>query len=435
MGKAKPTDFLGPNEKKKQWIHDVVDWQKKNVAISGANGTAKTTISFKMAARLAWQRPGMFLITSGTTDQVGKLFEQKLKDMMKAMGLVKADSVKKIYRLQNGTEIHMKSRENYKTAEGVEYDYWFADEFHDHSQEAAEMFKKRARKSRSNSLIRLTGLSDDPEHWQYDFFDENDFLLHELSIEDHPSQEWIDYYKPELFKLYPEGPKRNRYVFGMRDSITGINLFNIKNEHKANLEYDPEEDLYFSWDFNVIYRAVTVSQLQGKDEEGNPILGVLNSFEMKEDTTYLDAQKLAERYTKHEGRVYLHGDATAKKRSNTSSDSAWQQVRSAFREQFASQLRYIVPNSNPSVKDTIQQLNWALTNNLVLFDRENASKAFRSVSATKADRYGEIDKSQDDSRDGANTHSADTVRYIANHIFEGKLPGASESGSFKIGGL
>lgn len=417
--------YVDEQAKQKKWICDITNWDLKRLAVIGANGTAKTTYSFRMFARLAWRRPGMFLITSGTTDQVGKLFDQKLKKIMKSMGLVKADSVKKIYELTNGTKIHMKSRENYKTAEGIEYDYWFADEFHDHSVEAAEMFKKRTRKSRQHSLFRITGLSDDPEHWQYDFFDENNIKLHELSIEDHPSQEWIAYYKPELEQLYPAGPKRDRYVYGMRKSITGINLFNISNHHRKTVDYDPEKDLYFNWDFNVIYRAVTAWQIIGKSEHGYPLLGCIDAYQMDEATTYEDAKKLARLWGPHQKRVFLHGDASGDNRTASTSDTMWQQVRKAFKDKFGKQLRYIVPRANPNVKDTIQVLNWALTNDLILFDTK-ASKAFRSVSAAKADRYGEIDKSNDDSPDGANTHEMDTVRYMAYHIFKKHLPGAGK---------
>lgn len=423
--------YVDQQAKKKKWVRDMTDWGLKRLAVIGANGTAKTTYSFRMFARLAWRRPGMFLITSGTTDQVGKLFDQKLRSIMNAMGLVKSDNVKKIYELANGTKIHMKSRENYKTAEGIEYDYWFADEFHDHSVESAEMFKKRTRKSRENSLFRITGLSDDPDHWQYDFFDRNNIKLHELSIHDHPSQDWIDYYKPELESLYPAGPKRDRYVYGMRKSITGINLFNIKNDHKQPVEYDPEKDLYFCWDFNVIYRAVTVWQIQGKNENGVPVLGCIASYQMNEATTYEDAQKLAAMWAKHKNRVFLHGDASGDNRTASTSETMWQQVQKAFKEQFSHQLRYIVPRSNPPVKDTIQCLNWALTNDLIFFD-PSAAKAFRSVSAVKADRYGEIDKKMDDSPDGANTHEADTVRYMSWHILHRHMPGAKSKKIHKI---
>jgi hypothetical protein len=46
----------------------------------------------------------------------------------------------------------------------------------------------------------------------------------------------------------------------------------------------------------------------------------------------------------------------------------WSAVKDIFSKAFGDRLRYRVPQQNPSVKDTVQCVNWALRNDLVRFD-------------------------------------------------------------------
>lgn len=440
MALAKPKFLTKPAEEK-QWVRDLTDYRKKRVAVIGANGSAKSTYSFRMFARLCWRRPGTFLITSGTSDQASKLYEQKLKAIISKMGLVKENNVKMIYEVQNGSKIHIKSRENYKTAEGPEYDYWFADEFQDHSLESAEMFLKRTRKSRENSIVRISGLPDDPDCWQYGFLEKNNFTLHEISLYDHPDQKWIEYYEGVLKELF-HGPKLKRYLKGERVSLTGLNLFAASQDHRDSVEYDPKQPLYLVWDFNVEYRAVTAWQQVGMVEvvvNGKkapvPMFNCVESFQLKNYTTVDDAEELCNYFRDQDNTIHLHGDASGENRTAQTSESMWVQIRRVFNEHFDN-VRFEVPRANPNVKDTIQITNWALTNYLLFFS-DKAKTAYRYLVAAKSDKYGELDKSQDHKEDGAKTHEVDTIRYFAHLVFEKHFPGHKRTkvGTTKLGGF
>ena len=88
-----------------------------------------------------------------------------------------------------------------------------------------------------------------------------------------------------------------------------------------------------------------------------------------------------------------------------------------------SNYRYIVPKSNPPVKDTIQCLNWALRAGLVLFNYSEKN-VYMSLQACKSDKYGEIDKSADyNANTSVRSHEVDTARYAVFQIYKHVYPG------------
>lgn len=427
--------ILTPAERNKPWIPSLFDYKDKRVAVIGANGSAKSTYSFKFLFSLCIHKPRTILVTSGTLTQAEKLLEQKLRPMLNMIGFRKKNESKKEYELVTGTIIHVRSRENFETVEGIEYDAWFADEFQDHSKESAEMFLKRTRKARHDSMTRIVGLPEAPDSWIYEFLEQNGFTLHEISLFDHPDPEWVEYYEGVLRQLF-HGNKLKRYLYGERVSVDGIGLFATEPHHKGQVpDWDPDKELYLYWDFNVEYRAVTVYQQNGHKQlkVGNetlvlPTYAVIESFQMKEPTVRHDAAELIKHYSKQTGTININGDASGENRTAAVTGSMWKQVRDAFETEldgkFRSNYRFLVPPSNPSVKDTIQAVNFVLMANLITFG-DKAEKAYRSLSAMKADKYGEIDKKCDSKADGPKTHEADTVRYFCYHTYRQHLPGAS----------
>jgi hypothetical protein len=194
---------------------------------------------------------------------------------------------------------------------------------------------------------------------------------------------------------------------------------------RVNVGINPSDELMLSWDFNVEYRAVSAWQVVGRHPEGYPIVACVQSWRMKGATVYEDAVELSESLKRtHRNRILLNGDASGKNRTAQATDSMWKTVKEIFEKTFGN-VTYIVPNSNPPVKDTIQCLNWALRLGLIQFN-ENERNVYNSLQAIKADKYGEIDKSID-YREGtsARTHDGDTARYAVWHYFKYDYPGAT----------
>jgi hypothetical protein len=150
----------------------------------------------------------------------------------------------------------------------------------------------------------------------------------------------------------------------------------------------------------------------------------VDSWKLKGATVQEDAIQLCKLFKNHKGRLFLHGDASGENRSANATMSMWKMVRKEFSERFDN-IRYIVPTKNPPVKDTIQCLNWALREGLVKFD-SNEGNTYSSLSAIKADKYGEIDKAMDyKANSSARSHHGDTARYLAYEIYKFIYPGGS----------
>jgi hypothetical protein len=269
-------------------------------------------------------------------------------------------------------------------------------------------------------------MPDEPDAYIYEFMEnlieQEGGKLYELGLMDNPDIEFRDRYIRFLKSIY-SGAQLDRFLYGKRVSLAGEGLFAVESRHRGDYPYDPNEELLISWDFNVEYRAVSAWQQIGYDESGHPKIACVLSWKLKNATVFEDAEYLAETLKGHQNVIKIHGDASGESRTAQATDSMWKTIRDVFDRKMIN-YHYIVPRSNPLVKDTIQCLNWALRNELVLFDEVNAKDVFMSLQAMKADKYGEIDKSIDyKAGTSVRSHPADTARYATYHYFQHLYPG------------
>lgn len=386
----------------KEWISDIFSPDLRKLAVIGAKGSAKSTYTFKLLLAIIF-RGGRrkILLTCGTREQVSKLFKQQIYDQIKLLPMSSSNFTSLEFEFENGIILHLKSVETAKTAEGLEYDCWFADEFQDHTEEAVKVFHSRTRRARQMCLFRVVGMPDDPSHFMYQYFQENGYKLHEITLFDHPSQEWIDYYSSELSRIY-SGSMLDRYLYGKRVSLTGLGAFTIPIECQKEFSIEPNIPLQFVWDFNVEYRAVLVGQYY--DEK----IHILDSYQMTNPLLSTDAEEVISRYSSHKGGFILDGDASGENRSAAATESMWQQIKAVFNKHNA---RSIVPRKNPNVKDSIQIAQWGLKESRIIFHKD-AVKMIGAISNAKLDKYGEIDKSKDYSNSPHKSHEVDVFRYF-----------------------
>lgn len=415
------------------WQDDFIDSQKKRVSIIAAKGAGKTWSGARFVAKQAIEQPNhQHLIMLNTLGQARDVFYQDIEPLLQELNWPYHFSpqygVLKIFE----TTFHVRSAEkdSIKRIESIVYASGWADEVSFYDYESFKVFFSRIRKG--NRLVRVTSMPDDPEHWMYSMLDKAKFTIHEKSLFDNPDKEFVESYE-EILKAIYDGPQLKRYLSGERVSLAGLGLFSVHPRMKNDEPVDPDEDIYLHWDFNVAYRAVSAWQRRGSDQKGRPKVACVKSWQMKEEIVYNDAVELAKQFSNHKGIIYLGGDASENKRSSQTTESIWQSVKRGFNEYLNDnsdkpdnyvrpEVRSIVPSKNPPVKDTIQCANWAFIQGLVSFD-EHEKNVYSSLQAAKSDKYGEIDKSGDDSPGGAKTHEADTARYATWHFFSKIYPG------------
>lgn len=325
-----------------------------------------------------------------------------------------------------GTVVHLRSAEAdaISRIESISYGSGWADEASFYDPESLKIFLSRVRKGKRK--VRVTSMPDDPDHWMYDLLEDAKFIMHEISLYDNPDKEFVKNYE-EILKSFYSPTQLQRYLSGERVSLAGSGLFSIEKHLKKPVPYDPEKDVYLYWDFNVLYRAVSGWQDVGVDESGRPIIGCFKSWKLEEATIVQDAKVLAGEFHNHKAVVYLSGDATEDKKNIMSTESAWASVERVMKDELKGHgvpVRNVVPTSNPNVIDSIECTNWALLQGLMIFD-PSETHTYRSLSGTKANKYGEPDKSTDYTETGAKTHHGDTARYIAWENFQHLYPGGS----------
>lgn len=394
-------------------------------AIIGAKGSGKTWIGARFIAKMVDQMPGSKgIFACSTNQQAHDIWEQDIKALLDQLNwMYSINQNSGVVRFSNGTVLHIRTAEKPERIESIQYKWGWQDEVSLASKEFCKTIRSRIRGIGGAGHARFTSMPGDPEHFIYTYLEDICASFAEVTLDDNPDTEFVRAYTELLKEIYSE-VELDRYLHAKRISLEGLGLFAADKDHCDTVDYDPKQDLYLVWDFNVEYRAVTAWQQVGK-LGGIPMFNCIESFQLKNFTTKQDAEELCKHFSKHQALVILHGDASGDNRTAAASDSMWQQIKKVFEGAFGDRLRYKVPRANPNVKDTIQVTNWALMKPLFFFS-DPAKIAYRYLVAAKSDKYGEIDKSKDDEPDGPKSHEVDTIRYFCWHVFERYFPGRKQ---------
>lgn len=412
-----------------KYQHDFIASDERVVSIIGAKGSSKTWTGARFVARMVAEhasegKPSQGLVMLNSRQQVLDIFEQDIRPLFDELGWEYSMNAQSLNVKIFNTILHLRSADPdaVKKIESVAYHWGWADEASYYPPETLKTFVSRIRKGKA--LVRITSMPDEPDAFMYSFLENYEGNMYEIALRDNPDREFRERYEKFLKATY-SGAQLERYLSGKRVSLEGDGIFAVEGHMRVDGGIDPDLDLLLSWDFNVEYRAVSAWQQIGYAEDGTPAVMCVQSWQLSNPTVYEDAIWLAEMLSKsHNKTIYLHGDASGKNRSAQTTESMWTTVRDAF-EKIYKNIRYIVPNSNPSVKDTIQCLNWALRRGLVSFNK-NERNVYMSLQACKADKYGEIDKSIDyNNRSGSRSHEADTARYAVWHYYQYIYPGST----------
>jgi hypothetical protein len=377
-----------------------------------------------VAYQVVTQPNSQGLVMLNSRQQVIDIFDQDIRPVFEELNWPYTFNQQSLNVRIFGTVIHLRSADPdaVKKVESIAYHWGWADEASYYPPDTLKTFVSRIRKGKAT--VRVTSMPDEPDAFMYSFLENLGGTMYELGLRDNPDRDFADRYERFLRATY-SGAQLERFLSGKRVSLLGEGLFAIQPEMKRDeLDIDHDDEIILSWDFNVEYRAVSAWQQIGRDDEGYPIVACVRSWRMSKATVHEDAVELSRWFAeRHRNTIYLHGDASGNNRSAQATESMWATVRKEFEEN-CKNVVYIVPKSNPSVKDTIQCLNWALRKGLVLFNRDEKN-VYNSLSAMRADKYGEVDKSIDYKEgSSARTHDGDTARYAAWHYFKFHYPGS-----------
>jgi hypothetical protein len=403
-----------------------INGEDRVVAIIAGKGTGKTYPATRFLAKQIVEQPGQQgIVVMNSRQQCEDIFYQNIQPMLDELNWKYDFNGQKLNLKVFGSRIHIRSADPdaMKKIESIEYAWGWGEEVSYWAPESLRTFISRIRKG--DAKIRITSMPDEPDAYMYEFLENlianEGGKMYELGLEDNPDPVFRERYRRFLQSTY-KGAQLERFLHGKRVSLEGEGLIAVEGHMRGEYPYDPNEELLISWDFNNEFRAVSAWQQIGINEEGYPIVACVLSWKLKNKTVYDDAVWLGEWLLNHKNIIYVHGDASGENRTAQATDSMWKSIRDEF-DRIKLNYRYIVPASNPLVKDTIQCINWALMQGLVKFDTQEKD-VYMSLQALKADKYGEIDKSIDYKAESTvRTHPGDTARYACFHYFEHLYPG------------
>lgn len=410
--------------------HQFIMSDDRVVSIIGAKGSSKTWSGARFVARMVAQHasegtPAQGLVMLNSRQQVLDIFEQDIRPLFDELGWEYSMNQQSLNIKIFNSIIHLRSADPdaVKKIESVAYHWGWADEASYYPPETLKTFISRIRKG--YALVRVTSMPDEPDAFMYSFLENYEGTMYEIALRDNPDRAFRERYEKFLRATY-SGAQLERFLSGKRVSLEGEGIFAVEGHMRRDSDgIDFKKDLVLSWDFNVEYRAVSAWQQTGINERGETEVECVDSWQLSNATVHEDAEWISSWLAdRHKAIVYLQGDASGNSRTAQATDSMWKTIRDAFRKNNVN-FRYLVPKSNPRVKDTIQCVNWALRSGLVTFNKAERN-TFMSLQACRADKYGEIDKSIDyNSKGGARTHDADTARYALWHFYQHHYPGAT----------
>ena len=199
--------------------------------------------------------------------------------------------------------------------------------------------------------------------------------------------------------------------------------------HCRPLEYNPDNDLIFCFDFNVNPGVAVVCQEQPMPEQwkwtereggqyyqepvwGTGIIGEVHI--PRNSNTPAVCNKLLEMYANHRGKVICYGDATGgAKGTSQIAGSDWDLIKAAFKNSWGGRVFYRVPSGNPRERVRVNSVNSRLLSKSgtikLMVDPSKAPylvKDFEGVRLLEGGS-GEIDKNADMRL----THLSDSLGY------------------------
>lgn len=401
------------------------------VAIIGAKGSGKTWAGARFVAHMVSLFPGsQGLLMWNTLQQARDIYVQDIKPMFEELGWPHTMNTQTMTMHVGGCVVHFRSAEPdvVRRIESVQYHWGWADEASYYPADSLRTFASRIRKGKA--LIRISSMPDDPDAFIYKFLDDLaksyadagwGFRLYEIGLSDNPDADMRARYEVQLRSIY-DGDALRRYLDGERVSLEGQGAFRVSASMLTDVPIDPDKDILLSWDFNNEYRAVTGWQEVGRNLKGQKVVACVKSWQMKEATVMDDAQSLCAELAHMKASIVLDGDASGDAKTPMATVTAWGAIRQTFQKHFPGRVRYVVASANPSVQSTIECLNWALREGLVMFDHK-AKACYTSLASARLDKSGGIDKTKDNMADKPRSHETDTARYAGWHFFKRDFPG------------
>jgi hypothetical protein len=374
-----------------------------------------------------WPDP-RFFAAAPTRDQAKRIYWSDLKKMIPTHLRSKppSESHLTIY-LINGVEIVVVGMDKPERIEGTPWDGGVLDEY---ANMKAKTWYEHVRASLSDrkGWCDFIGVPEGRNHY-YDLYRDAQTRFAE-AVAKGKVPEWNAFWWKSADILDKEeiaSAKRDldELTFQQEYEASFVNFsgrayYNFdERTHCARLEYDPEGDLEFCFDFNVAPGTAAVVQeqwLPTSDEEetwGDGVIGEV--WIPRNSNTLLVCDRLINDWGNHKGPIKCYGDQTGgSKKTSAVLGSDWQLIKEKLWGYFGTdRVSFQIPKSNPRERDRVNSVNSRLLSISkdirCMVDPSRAPHVVRDFEgvALIEGGSGEIDKNRDQNL----THLTDALGY------------------------
>lgn len=369
-----------------------------------------------------------FFVAAPTRDQVKRIYWRDLKRMLPPEFRSKPPSESQlILHVINGAEIHCLGMDKPERIEGTPWDGGILDEYGNMKKQTWEEHVRAALSDR-NGWCDFIGVPEGRNHY-YDLYKEAQArCLEETSKGKIP--EWDTFWWKSADILPPEeieSAKRDldELTFLQEYEASFINFTGRayysfdERRHCTRLEYNPDGDLEFCFDFNVSPGVAVVVQEQwlptSRKEEtwGDGVIGEV--WIPRNSNTIRVCDRLIKDWGKHRGLIYCFGDQTGGAKGTAKIlGSDWQLIKDKLWNHFGSErVKFNIPPANPRERDRVNAVNSRLLSVSgdvrMMVDPSRAPHTIKDLEGvvTIEGGTGEIDKSSNPEL----THLTDAIGY------------------------
>lgn len=389
-----------------------------NVVPAGRR-SGKTEICGKRKLIMKALRGGKFpdwrgFAAAPTRDQAKRIYWKDLKRLVPPSLRSKDPSESHlIIYVINGSEVHILGMDKPERVEGTPWDFGVLDEYANMKPRTWTQHVRAALSDRKGGCDFI-GVPEGRNHY-YDLY-KNALARGIESRKKGYIPEWDAFHWISADILDPEeieSAKRDldELIYQQEYEASFINFsgrayYNfLEQTHCASLEYNPRNDLIFTFDFNVAPGTACITQEQHLPSKGTGVKrwgsGIVGEVYIpRGSNTVMVCDKLITDWGKHRGRIFCYGDSTGgAKGSAKILGSDWQLIKEKLWSHFGvDRIIFRIPKANPRERDRINSLNSRLLNTKgevrMMVDPSKAPKTvkdFEGVTVVEGGS-GELDK-------------------------------------------
>lgn len=368
---------------------------------SGKTELAKRRLVIRSLAPTIHKFPGRFFAAAPTRDQAKRIFWDDLKSMIPPDFIVgKPSETELLICLINGARIYVVGMDKPERIEGSPWDGGILDEYGNMKEKTWREHVRPALADR-NGWVDCIGVPEGRNHY-YDLYqmaleDENPEWggFHWISADILPPEE-IEAAKKDLDELTYQQEYEGSFV-----NFAGQTYYPFdRNIHVEKLEYIPDQELIFNFDFNIAPGTATVAQEQQLPSGHHGTAIISEAYIPRNSDTLKICDRLIQEFPQHEEIITCYGDATGGAGGTAKvSGSDWDLIKEKLTNYYGEdQIQFHVPRGNPAERKRINCVNSRLKSikgDIHLMVDSRCKHTIKDFEGVRSKDDGKIDKTKD----------------------------------------